>query len=72
MYSPSEGEVEWAVRIVIADGKADSQGRGAWTMDGKMIDVPVVGKAKSIVAKAEACGIDVEAVRGKWKNQEPE
>ena len=71
-FAPSSQEVVWAVRIVVADKKADQQGRGAWTLDGKMIDVPVVGKARSIVSKAEACGIDVEAVKEQWKNQEPE
>ena len=71
-FAPSSQEVVWAVRIVVADKKADQQGRGAWTLDGKMIDMPVVGKARSIVSKAEACGIDVEAVKEQWKNQEPE
>lgn len=72
IFSPGEKEVEWAVRVSIADEKADRQGRGAWTLDGKMIDVPVVGKAKSIVKKAELCGFDVEAMREKWKDQNPE
>lgn len=72
IFSPGEKEVEWAVRVAIADEKADKQGRGAWTLDGKMIDVPVVGKAKSVVKKAELCGFDVKAMREKWKNQEPE
>jgi citrate lyase subunit beta-like protein len=71
-FSPSEKEVEWALRVVIADEKADAQGRGAWTLDGKMIDVPVVGKAKATVKKAELCGINVEELRSKWKDQEPE
>lgn len=71
-FAPSEDEVTWAVRIVIADAKADEQGRGAWTLDDKMIDMPVVGKAKALVSKAAACRIDVDAVREKWKNQEPE
>lgn len=71
-FSPSEKEVEWALRVVIADEKADAQGRGAWTLDGKMIDVPVVGKAKATVKKAELCGFNVEQMRSKWKDQEPE
>lgn len=71
-FQPSEQEVEWAVRVVIADEKADKQGRGAWTLDGKMIDVPVVGKAKALVKKAELCGIEVDEIRGKWAHQEPE
>lgn len=71
-FAPSEDEVAWAARVVIANAKADEQGRGAWTLDGKMIDVPVVGKARSLVSKAEACGFDVNAVKEKWKDQEPE
>jgi citrate lyase subunit beta-like protein len=71
-FSPSEKEVEWAVRVVIADEKADKQGRGAWTLDGKMIDVPVVGKAKALVKKAELCGFNVDEVRSRWADQEPE
>jgi len=71
-FSPSDKEVEWAVRVVIADEKADKQGRGAWTLDGKMIDVPVVGKAKATVKKAEVCGFNVDEIRNQWADQEPE
>jgi citrate lyase subunit beta-like protein len=71
-FAPGEEEVEWAMRVVIGDAKADASGRGAWTLDGKMIDVPVVGKAKAIVRKAELCGTDVDSIREKWKDQEPE
>ena len=72
VFSPSEQEAEWAVRVVICDAKADQQGRGAWTLDGKMIDVPVVGKARAIVAKAELCGMDVEALRERFAGEEPQ
>lgn len=72
VFSPSEKEVEWAVRCLIADKKADEQGRGAWTLDGKMIDVPVVGKARAIVAKAELCGFDVAGMQEKHKGEEPQ
>lgn len=77
-FAPSEGEVEWSVRVVVADEKASKgdrageAGRGAWTLDGKMIDAPVVGRAKAVVARAERCGFDVHAVRETWKDQEPE
>ncbi|TVY38096.1 Citramalyl-CoA lyase, mitochondrial, partial [Lachnellula subtilissima] len=71
-FAPGEKEVEWAVRVVVGDEKADVKGRGAWTLDGKMIDVPVVGKAKATVEKARLCGMDVDAIREKWKDQEPE
>ena len=72
IFSPSEEELNWAVRCVIADEKADRQGRAAWTLDGKRIDVPVVGKAKGIVEKAKVGGMDVDALWETWKGQEPE
>lgn len=77
-FAPSAEEVEWSVRVVVADEKASKgdrageSGRGAWTLDGKMIDAPVVGRAKAVVARAERCGFDVGGVRERWKDQEPE
>lgn len=72
MFAPDQREVEWAVRISIGDEKASASGRGAWTLDGKMIDAPVVGKASAVIAKAKQCGIDVQSLRNTWKDQEPE
>lgn len=71
-FAPNENEVTWAVRIIVANEKADRAGRGAWTMEGKMIDAPVIGKAESIIHKAEACGINVDVARETWSHQEPE
>ncbi|KAL8907162.1 MAG: hypothetical protein Q9207_001584 [Kuettlingeria erythrocarpa] len=71
-FAPSAEELQWAARILMAARKADKQGRGAWTLDGKMIDAPVVGKARSILSKAEACNMDVDTVKQMWKDQEPE
>ncbi|KAL4865721.1 hypothetical protein BDV12DRAFT_174230, partial [Aspergillus spectabilis] len=71
IYGPDEEEVNWAVRVVVADEKASRAGRGAWTLDGKMIDVPVAEKAKAIVRKAEECGVNVEGLKGRWAGQEP-
>lgn len=72
MFGPGEAEVQWAVRVAVADDKASAEGRGAWTLDGKMIDAPVVGKARAIIKRAESCGFDVASVVDKWKNQKPE
>lgn len=72
LFAPTENEVEWAVRLVVADEKAATAGRGAWTLDGAMIDAPVVSKAQATVKKAALCGLDVASLREKWKGQEPE
>ena len=70
-FTPSIDELDWAARILVGDEKADRQGRGAWTMDGKMIDMPVVGKAKAMLKMGEGCGIDILALKERWKHQEP-
>ncbi|KIV84416.1 hypothetical protein PV11_00199 [Exophiala sideris] len=72
IYSPSDKEVEWAVRITIAQKRAEELGKGAWAMDGKMIDAPVEGKARAIVKKAELIGFDVKSLQEKHKDQQPE
>ncbi|KAK4226915.1 putative beta subunit of citrate lyase [Podospora fimiseda] len=72
MFGPGEKEVEWAVRVVIADEKASAKGRGAWTLDDQMIDAPVVGKARALVEKAERCGFDIESLKKMWHMSEPE
>lgn len=63
---------QWAIRIVIAHQKAEDAGKGAWTLDGNMIDAPVIGKAQHIVQRAEACGIETKGLRDRWKHQEPQ
>lgn len=72
IFSPSPEEVKWAVRITIAQKKAEEQGKGAWALDGKMIDAPVEGKARAIVKKAELIGIDVKSLQEEFKNEEPQ
>ena len=72
LFAPEEAEVQWAVRVVVADAKAAGVGRGAFTLDGSMIDAPVVGKARAVVEKAGRCGFDVDGLMQRWKDQEPE
>ena len=71
-FAPSKDELSWAVRLLVAEPKAEKGGRGAWTLDGKMIDAPVIGRARRLVERAKACGIDLEALEERWKGQEPE
>ena len=53
IFEPSETEMAWANRVLVALQDAESQGLGAFTLDGKMIDYPVVRRAKLIVEKAK-------------------
>ncbi|KAF8477130.1 citrate lyase subunit beta-like protein [Kalaharituber pfeilii] len=72
LFSPSKERVAWALRVLIANEKAVEDGRGAWTLDGKMIDAPVIGAAEKLVRKAELAGVDIGALREKYKDTTPE
>lgn len=72
VFGVSAGEAEWAARIVVANAKAEAQGRGAWAMDGQMIDAPVIGRAEGIIQRARGCEVDVDDLLEKWQDQSPE
>jgi len=56
VYSPTPAEIEWAKRVVEA-AERESQGMGVFVLDGKMIDKPVIEKAKQICQLAGNFGL---------------
>ena len=53
-FRPSPDEVDHANRVVAAYDKALAEGIGAVTVDGKMIDVPIVERAKLLLERETA------------------
>jgi citrate lyase subunit beta/citryl-CoA lyase len=53
IFSPTEAQIRWARRIVIADTEAQLKHLGVFSLDGKMIDKPVVDRAKKLLEKAK-------------------
>jgi citrate lyase subunit beta/citryl-CoA lyase len=53
-FRPSAAEVDHAGRVVAAYDKALAEGVGAVTVDGKMIDVPIVERAKLLLEREAA------------------
>ena len=53
-----EKELRKACRIVEAAEKAEKEGKGVIAVDGKMVDAPVVTRARHLVSLAEACGAE--------------
>jgi citrate lyase subunit beta/citryl-CoA lyase len=51
-FSPSADELEWARRVVAAENDAATRGLSAFSLNGKMIDPPVVRRAHEILALA--------------------
>jgi len=72
MFSPKEERVRDSVRLLIANDKAEALGKGSWTLDGKMIDAPVIGAAKKLVEKAKLAGMSVDDYWDEYKDVEPE
>lgn len=53
-FTPSAEEIEHAQKVVVAYAEAEKAGKGAISVDGKMIDVPVVIRAQKLLARFEA------------------
>ncbi len=51
-FSPSADERAWAARVVAADDAARATGLGAVLLDGRMIDRPIVDRARRWLAAA--------------------
>lgn len=53
-FTPTADEVAYAKKLIAADEKAAAEGRGSFTVDGKMIDIPVIDRARRLIARYEA------------------
>ena len=50
-FTPSADDVAYAKKLIAADEKAAAEGRGSFTVDGKMIDIPVIDRARRLLAR---------------------
>lgn len=50
-FTPSAAEIKAAQRIVDAYGQNVKEGRGAFALDGKMVDLPIVKAAQRVLAR---------------------
>ena len=57
-FSPSAAEIEWAHRVVAVIKLAEDQGTGAISLDGKMIDKPIVERAERLLQLAKVLGLE--------------
>lgn len=53
-FAPDQKELDWARRVLVADAEARARGLGAASVDGRMIDAPIVGRAARLLARGEA------------------
>jgi malyl-CoA/(S)-citramalyl-CoA lyase len=57
VFSPSDAEVERARRILEAMEQAAAEGKGAVSLDGKLIDAASIKMAENLVARVERMGV---------------
>lgn len=58
IFSPREDEVEHARRVIDVYEQSAAEGRGVVALDGEMVDLPVVERARQVLAQAERSAPD--------------
>ncbi len=56
VYTPDDAAIAAARRIVDAAAERLAQGRGAFALDNKMVDMPIIRAAERVLAQARAAG----------------
>jgi citrate lyase subunit beta-like protein len=55
-FTPSVESIAYAKRIVETFEASQREGKGAYSLDGKMIDMPLLKNAQKVLARAHAAG----------------
>ncbi len=55
-FTPSDEAIEYAQRVVRTFAASQREGRGAFALDGKMIDMPLLKNAQNVLDRAKAAG----------------
>jgi citrate lyase subunit beta/citryl-CoA lyase len=64
VYTPTKVEIEKALRVVAAIKEAEAKGSGVISVDGKMVDKPIVERALRNLELARASGIEISEEAG--------
>lgn len=55
-FTPSDEAIEFAKRVVETFEASQKEGKGAYALDGKMIDMPLLKNAQKVLDRAKAAG----------------
>jgi len=55
-FTPNDEAMAYAKRVVETFEASQSEGKGAFALDGKMIDMPLVKNAQKVLDRARAAG----------------
>ena len=53
-YTPGAEEVDYARKVIALNDEAAKSGRGSFSLDGKMIDIPIIVRAEKLLRRYEA------------------
>lgn len=56
-FTPDPAQIEWAQNVLDAREAANEAQQGVFSVDGEMIDAPLIRQAEKIVAVAESAGV---------------
>ena len=57
IFTPTTKEVDYAKRVLMARDEAFAKGLGVFSLDGKMVDKPVIERAEKVLEKAKKFGV---------------
>ncbi|MBE0497046.1 MAG: HpcH/HpaI aldolase/citrate lyase family protein [Campylobacterales bacterium] len=57
IYAPSSKEIEWALEVLEASENARKNHLGVISIDGKMVDAPIIARAQWVIDLANASGV---------------
>ena len=55
-FTPDDAAIAQALRVIEANSAHQASGSGAFALDGKMVDMPIVRAAERVLARARAAG----------------
>jgi citrate lyase subunit beta/citryl-CoA lyase len=57
VYTPGKEQINYALRVVEAWERAEREGRSVFTLDGKMVDAPLVALQQRVLERARRAGV---------------
>ncbi len=59
VFTPNEAEIQTAQRLIAAFEARQEAGTGAFQLDGKMVDMPMIRAARALLDRARMAGIEI-------------
>lgn len=57
VYTPTAKEIAYARKVLSEKERAEAEGRGVFSLNGKMVDAPVINRARTVVELSKKLGI---------------